>query len=252
MGAGPRALLLHGTGASTHSWAGLFPMLAAHYDLLAIDLPGHGFSQMRPGFVPSLPNVTMAISRVLKELDFWPKVIIGHSAGAAIAINLAKRNPADLERIVSLNGALQPFAGAMGIIAPMTAKLVTFGGFAARALSSSAKDIGRVERLLLDTGSVPSRETLEQYAVLMRSREHVQGTLQMMANWDLSPMEAICAELDRPILFVTGSKDRTVPPDTALDLSKIARNGRYLCIEDVGHLAHEEAPAKLATAILNH
>lgn len=44
MGEGPALLLLHGTAAATHSWAGLMPLLARRFTVIAIDLPGHGFT----------------------------------------------------------------------------------------------------------------------------------------------------------------------------------------------------------------
>ena len=44
MGAGPALLLLHGTGAATHSWRALAPLLAEHFTVVAPDLPGHGFT----------------------------------------------------------------------------------------------------------------------------------------------------------------------------------------------------------------
>ncbi len=45
MGSGPPLMLLHGTGASTHSWRDLLPKLARHHDVIAPDLPGHGFTR---------------------------------------------------------------------------------------------------------------------------------------------------------------------------------------------------------------
>jgi len=44
-GTGPVALLVHGTGASTHSWRGLAPILAESFSVVAPDLPGHGFTE---------------------------------------------------------------------------------------------------------------------------------------------------------------------------------------------------------------
>lgn len=48
MGRGPVLLLLHGTGASTHSWRALMPLLAAEFTVVAPDLPGHGFTSAPP------------------------------------------------------------------------------------------------------------------------------------------------------------------------------------------------------------
>ncbi len=45
MGTGPLVLLLHGAGASTHTWRSLAPLLAEHYTLVMPDLPGQGFSR---------------------------------------------------------------------------------------------------------------------------------------------------------------------------------------------------------------
>ena len=45
-GSGPVLLLLHGTGASTHSWRKLLPLLHEQFTVVVPDLPGHGFSSM--------------------------------------------------------------------------------------------------------------------------------------------------------------------------------------------------------------
>ena len=78
--AGPRpgapcALLLHGTGASTHSWRDVAPLLARHAEVLSLDLPGHAFTGMPPGGVGS-PQLTLPAA-----LDFQDA--IGDSARAA-------------------------------------------------------------------------------------------------------------------------------------------------------------------------
>jgi magnesium chelatase accessory protein len=45
MGGGPVALLVHGTGAATHSWRDFAPLLARKgFAVVAPDLPGHGFT----------------------------------------------------------------------------------------------------------------------------------------------------------------------------------------------------------------
>ncbi|MFN5717015.1 MAG: alpha/beta fold hydrolase, partial [Bradyrhizobium sp.] len=44
MGEGPSLLLIHGTGAATHSWRDMLPLLARHFSVVAPDLPGHGFT----------------------------------------------------------------------------------------------------------------------------------------------------------------------------------------------------------------
>ena len=84
-GSGPALLLVHGTGASTHSFRDLLPLLAQRFTVVAPDLPGHGFTT-RPadpaGF--SLPGMAAGVAALLRVLDVAPAVAVGHSAGAAI------------------------------------------------------------------------------------------------------------------------------------------------------------------------
>ncbi len=95
----PIVLLLHGTGASTHSWRALAPLLARRCTVVALDLPGHGFtgtSAKAEGF--SLPAVASGIADLFRVLDLSPALVAGHSAGAAVAARLC------------LDGAIAPDA----------------------------------------------------------------------------------------------------------------------------------------------
>ena len=66
----PVLLLLHGTGAATHSWRGLAPLLAQDFFVIAPDLPGHGFTDPLPADRLSLPGMASAI-RDLLTADGW-------------------------------------------------------------------------------------------------------------------------------------------------------------------------------------
>ena len=89
MGEGPALLLLHGSGASTHSWRDLAPKLAAHFTVIALDLPGQGFTQAPPASGFSLSAMAQSIAALLHELRVAPALVVGHSAGAAIAVRMA-------------------------------------------------------------------------------------------------------------------------------------------------------------------
>lgn len=244
----PLALLIHGTGASTHSWAPLVRGLSASHRILALDLPGHAFTRSGGGFTPTLPAIGDAIVALLDALGLRPGLVAGHSAGAAIAVHVARALPAGT-RVISLNGAMTPFPGVMRYVAPAAARAMTFGGLAAKMLSKSAGNGDRVRRLLRDTGSRPPEESIACYAALLRRPAHVAGTLEMMANWDLSEIKRDLAALDKPILFIAGGEDRAVDPGDAARLARLAPHGRSLTLPGLGHLAHEEDPGTILAAI---
>jgi len=122
-GEGPALVLLHGTGAATHSWRDIAPLLARSHSVIAMDLPGHGFTSVPrddSGF--TLPNVARSLAALLGELGIVPLALVGHSAGAAIAVRMALDGLSTLGGIVGLNSALLPFPGPLGPIAPFLAR----------------------------------------------------------------------------------------------------------------------------------
>ena len=85
-----RLLLIHGTGASSHSWFPLTETLKLEFEILSLDLPGHGFTRALKRQKKQLNIIVDQINSLLKEIDFYPDLILGHSAGAAFSYELAK------------------------------------------------------------------------------------------------------------------------------------------------------------------
>ena len=86
----PTLLLIHGAGGSVHSWAGLAPILAQHYRVIALDVAGHGFSQKGRMARAGLEDIAADILALATDQGWQVRAVIGHSAGAAIALRLAK------------------------------------------------------------------------------------------------------------------------------------------------------------------
>ena len=249
MGSGPSVLLLHGTGASTHSWAELMPKLAETFSVLAIDLPGHGFTSAPGKAEASLPGMAAAIGALLAELDCQPDSIIGHSAGAAIAIQHCLDGHSAPHSIVSINGALVPFEGPASFLFPVIAKAVNLNSFSARCFAWAAEDPRRVRRLIAGTGSSISDTYFEHYAVLLKTPAHVAGALRMMAHWDLARLFERLRDLDLPVHLLVGERDRAVPPqDAHLAQAELAAANIH-ALEGLGHLAHEEDASRIARLI---
>ena len=250
-GSGPRMLLLHGTGASTHSWAGLFPALAAHYEVLAADLPGHAFTRSSGTQRSSLPGMATAVAQLLERSAFEPDILIGHSAGAAIAIRLAAQMKQPPRCVVGINGALRPLGGLAGMAGPMLAKAITISPLMVSAIARGGRDQDRVARRIRSTGSEPTEPYLGIYTRLFATPAHVRGTMRMMANWDVSRIELDLEQAGCPLVLITGAHDQAVSPADAAGLSRRSGQVTHLPLPGLGHLAHEEDPETVATAILS-
>jgi magnesium chelatase accessory protein len=249
-GDGPDLLLLHGTGAATHSWAGLLPLLARHARVIAPDLPGHGFTAVPRGEGLSLPGMARAVAALLTALEARPALVAGHSAGAAILLRMALDRQIAPRAVIGLNAALLPWDGVAGQIFSPLARLLVGIPAVPWLLSRRAADRAVVERLLRGTGSVLTDRQTELYARLFRCPRHVGAALGMMAAWDLHTLARMLPRVQTPLLLLAGGNDRTVPPGQAKRVQAMVPAARRTLLPGLGHLAHEERPEVVAPLIL--
>ncbi|MFL5333194.1 MAG: alpha/beta fold hydrolase BchO [Geminicoccaceae bacterium] len=251
MGSGPAALLVHGTGAATHSWAGVAPLLAERFTAIAVDLPGHGFTDMPSTDRMSLPDMSEALEGLLAVLEAKPALAVGHSAGAAILCRMSLDGRLAADRLVSLNGALLPFRGLPGQIFSPIARLAASTSLLPRLFSWQAGiDRQMIDRLIRDTGSALDAQGLEMYRRLARRPGHVAAAIAMMANWDLHPLVCDLPSLAVPLVLVTGTLDHAVRPAEARRVQALLPKARIIDLPGLGHLAHEERPAEVAELII--
>lgn len=245
-GGGPVLLLLHGAGGSVHSWHDLIPALAETHRVIAIDLPGHGFTRSPVGRRSGLDAMAADILALLAELDATPHAIVAHSAGAAIALRIAP--DLDDPAIVGINPALAPFDGIAGWLFPFLAKALAMNPFTVPFFTMGTTQ-GRARRLIDGTGSRIGEESLAYYTRLIGDTAHVRGALAMMAHWDLNVLLRDLPGIAAPTLFLTGSNDRAVPPATAADAAARMPDARVRMLDGLGHLAHEEDPDRVLADI---
>lgn len=251
MGSGPTLLLVHGTGAATHTWRGLAPLLAPHFTLIAPDLPGHGFTEAGLAGNFSLPGMARALGGLLDALGTAPALAAGHSAGAAILARMCLDGRIAPHGLVSLNGALLPLQGPPSEFFSPLAKLLARIPLVPRLFALHATlDREVATRLIRDTGSTIDPAGLALYARLMRRPGHAASALRMMANWDLRPLGQDLRRLRPALLLIVGSNDRAIAPGNAAKLSRMVPGSSVVTLPGLGHLAHEERPDEVASLIL--
>jgi magnesium chelatase accessory protein len=246
----PIVLLLHGTGAATHSWRGLAPRLATAFEVIAPDLPGHGFTAMPSERSLSLSGMAEAVSSLVLALEKRPVLIVGHSAGAAIGARICLDGNGTPRGLVALNGAFLPLGGLPGRVFSPAAQLLAATGLAPRLFARLAAGPTVVDRLLRGTGSSIDAAGQRAYATLVRSPGHVAAALGMMARWDLGPLEHALPRLDAALLLLAGERDLTVPPAQSARIAGCVPGAVLDILPGLGHLAHEERPDLVADRII--
>jgi magnesium chelatase accessory protein len=236
-------LLLHGTGASAHSWRHLAPLLATvGTRVLAPDLPGHGFTLTPRHQDLSLPGVAAAVRAWLHALQARPTMVIGHSAGAAVAVQMALGGALRVP-IVSLNGALLPLQSGVGRWFTPAARLLAANPLVAPGFAAWAAWPAATRRLLAGTGSRIDALGERCYRHLVSDARHAGGALRLMAAWDLEALQQQLPTLTTPLCLMVGLNDRMLPPSHAARVQALLPAAHRIDLPGLGHLAHEEDAA---------
>ena len=239
---GPKVLLIHGTGASSHTWRDLLWPLAQHAQVSVVDLPGHGFSSLAAGQGMSMSGMAGSLNALMQKLGVAVDVFIGHSAGAAIAGRMVIDHSLTPQALIGINPAWLPLPGLAGLLFPPTAKLLALTSYVPQWFAKQASSPGMLDKLLEGTGSKLDARGQALYAQLVASPAHAQGALKMMAAWDLSSGPSMLRQLHCPVHILVGDNDRTVPPAQAQQALALLSDGHVQRWAGYGHLVHEEVP----------
>ena len=252
VGSGPALLLLHGTGASTHSFRDLLLPLSEHHTVVCPDLTGHAFTSMHESQSSSLPHIADNLGRLLAQLQLWPQSIVGHSAGAAIGAQLILQQPQQPAPVlIGLNPAWLPLHGIANWLFPPAAKIVALNPLSARLFAHYGSGPQVVKALLSSTGSKLSESGAAYYQRLLQCPAHVRGVLSMMTAWRLQELARALPNLKGPVYLHLGANDHTIPALQAEQACALMPQAIKRSFAGLGHLAHEEAPETVATLILD-
>jgi len=249
-GQGPTLLLVHGTAASTHSWRDVLPRLADQFTVVAMDLPGHAFTRIahgRPNLTPQF--MARALGTLLRELGVVAEIAVGHSAGAALLVEAQLAGVINPRIIIALNGALLPFRGIGRHLFPALARAMTLNPLMPDFFAWRARRGHAVRELIESMGSHIDDQGVALYRRLLADRAHVASALNMMASWNLESFVRALPGLETPLVLLAATNDRAVPPDDAWRVREILKSSVVHRLPGLGHLAHEEQPARLSELI---
>ena len=235
---------------------GLQHVLTMYGGIIAVPLiigQAAGLSSADVGLLIAASLFAGGLATLLQTLDFHPTLVIGHSAGAAVAVRMALDRLIQPQAILGLNAALLPLRGLAGQLFSPVARLMAGSSLVPRFFSARAGEPAVLRRLLESTGSTLDAEGMALYGQLVSNPGHATGALGMMANWDLQTLAEQLPRLNTALDLVVGSRDHTVPPSQAdRVLARLApgQSASITRLEGLGHLAHEEQAGLVAELVL--
>lgn len=237
-GEGEEALvLIHGVGMRIEAWQPQIDRLAADCRVIAVDLPGHGFSRALDG-PPELPRYVAWFRQFLEEIGTDPVNVAGHSMGALVASGIVAVAPERVRRVALLNGVHRR--------ASVARKAVE-----ARAREIGSGDFDRVAPLARWFSE--HEKGTEAFALVRDLLKAVDPAGYAAAYTAFATGDAIYAdcwaEVDCPALFLTGDGDLNSTAEMARGMAAAARRGRAVVIEGHRHMVNLTAPEEVNRAL---
>lgn len=249
-GSGPVTVLVHGFAGSVFSWRSVIPELARETRVIAVDLPGFGASDRRPGIGYGHERQAARLAELLRGLGIGRAALVGHSMGGAIVQRLAWREPSLVERLILV--ASVSAGENLDVRRRRRASRLAFGALEVAALSPSAMyALGRraLRRMVFDPAFV-TEPVVRGYIdpLLVRGTVRAVGEL---AREHAREEPARLEEIQAPALVVAGAADVVVPPARAAELARALPGAeRPVVLERAGHLPAEERPDAFLRAVL--
>jgi pimeloyl-ACP methyl ester carboxylesterase len=239
-------LLLHGFGASLHTWDAWAKELERTYRVIRLDLPGAGLTGADPTADYSDARGVQIIGALMDQLGVAQAVVVGHSMGGRLAWRLAADEPRRVSQLVLIapDGFANPeFEISSPPKAGPAVRLMQFALPKALVRASLARAYADPNQL--------SEQTLDRYHDLLLApqvRTALIDRLEQLAPQDPRPW---LARITAPTLLMWGEKDNFIPSSQAKDYLLAIANSKLLTLPQVGHLPHEEAPAASLPALLS-
>jgi pimeloyl-ACP methyl ester carboxylesterase len=257
-------VLIHGLGGSHLNWLQVAPGLAGLGRVLALDLPGFGWSP-RAGRGSRLMDERRVVSGFIGELATGRVVICGNSMGGVVAILQAAVEPGSVAGLVLTSSALPwshggfPHPVVMGAFAMYDVPFIGDRLVRVRMRRMDPEQVVRFgyRMVAADPGSIPS-EIIQLNVDLVRERQAepdapkafldaARSMLQLGRRRDLSARALDGVKC--PVLLMHGRRDRFVPAAFAEAVLARRPAWRGRIFPDLGHAPQMEAPGRWLTEV---
>ena len=246
LGEGPALVFIHGLGASWQSWLEQMPEFGASHRVVAMDLPGFGYSES-PSEDISIEYYARWTARFMDVLGIESAAVVGNSMGGFVSAELAIKFPERVQRLVFVSAAI--FWQNRRRAQPLVQLARMSDAVVARALVRATDDIATRRRLryaaLASAGfRYPQYVSDELAHEMVRSARRTDGflpALEALAGYDL---EEELPKISCPTLIVWGANDQLVSVKDAERLEDLIPDSRREVFERTGHVAMLERPER--------
>ncbi len=254
-GSGQPILLLHGLASTCHIWNLVAPFLAQECSVIALDQRGHGESA-KPNEGYDFASVAGDVLGVISQLGWDAPVVVGHSWGGSVALEMAVRAPGSMKGMVWVDGGMinslarySSVEDAKLEMAPPDFTGVRADGFLERVRSRRPGHgmTPEVADIVLANFEVLEDQTL-------RARLSRANHLRIIeALWDHRPAE-LYGQVQCPVLIMPArQQNSSAAQERGVDeADELLPNSKTVWLEDSIHDVPLQRPELVADLIKSH
>lgn len=242
-GEGEPLLLIHSIGQSIYTWRDLMPLLAQHYRVIAVDLPGFGHSDRPASLNYSMDEMASCIFLIMDVLNLPTTHIMGVTVGGLYVLQAVSMRPDRFQKVIALTPG--------GITAKMPKRIRRMegaGGFFARE-AYSEKDLAQDLPLFYYDGTLCTKEVQAQVFSTCDSFAARQAIMYAIRNCDEAYTWDCVARMRHEVLILWGEEDKLSPLERLFEVQTYVAKGVYHSIRNAGHWMHEEKSEQIAEVV---
>ena len=242
-------VLIHGTGASLHTWEGWVKALKDNHRIITFDLPAYGLTGPNAQGDYSQDYYVEFVEKLLSKLGVKKCVLGGNSLGGGITWAYALAHPERVKKMILVD------AGGY----PMTSKSVPIAFQLARlpVLSSLFKYVtprSIIEKSIHNVYVHDERitdELIDRYYDLALREGNRKAFIERMKVSITSDKYLKIRTLTMPTLIIWGQQDELIPLTVGEQFHQDLANDTLLIFKDLGHTPMEEDPENTVMAVKN-
>ncbi len=229
----PSLVFIHGSGGNHSIWAHQYGRLSKNYNIVAVNLPGHGHSGGKGE--KDVKSYGEWVKKLLDILNLKKAILVGHSLGSAIELQFALDYPEEITGIVCLGG---------GMKMPVNSFFLDF-------LKTNPAEIPEDVTGMISKFSLAKENRPKFFAPLQKSISEskvdvLYGDLTACNDLDLTQK---AHKIRVPALIICGAEDKMTPPDLSRALAAGIGKATLEIIEGAGHMVMIEKPDEFNNAL---
>lgn len=242
----PPIILIHGYLSSTYTFHRVMPLLEKYFSIIAIDLPGFGRSEKSKKFRYSFENYAKLIREVLDYFNIQKAMLVGHSMGGQVSLNVAKFYPERVEKLVLLNSSGYLKRAKRLLI--LSSYLPFFHHYVHYHINKH--DVKHELKKVLYDHSLITNEMMEEYKRPLVEKEFPHSLIRLLRHREGDLSSEDLKRIHTPALLIWGKQDEVVPYKVGQRLVDELPNAELVAFDHAGHLITEEKPNEVVNEIL--